>query len=217
MQTKPQTLEAFEVEKLLGYLKHDHTTANKRIQCLRNWAMATVMLEAGLRVGELVQLKISDLWFQCHPVKTLVVRAQIAKNKRSREIPVSERLCKAIKELAESYWPDPNLFAEIWAFRSMKPREILSTRQVERIITRAGTNALGKSVNPHMLRHTFATRLMRVTDMRTVQILLGHSQITSTQIYTHPNGEDMRKAIDAVEGGAWESDARAGRISRAHS
>ncbi|GAH69734.1 unnamed protein product, partial [marine sediment metagenome] len=54
--------------------------------------------------------------------------------------------------------------------------------------------------HPHMLRHTFASKLMRVTSMRTVQELLGHSSITSTQIYTHPNEDDKKKAIKGLDG-----------------
>lgn len=198
MSSSPDCLEPDQLELLLSKLLNDHNTAKQRTRCIRNWAMALVMVETGCRVGELVQLSISHLWFQSHPVTNLVINAEIAKNKKPRTIPISQRLCAAITTTAESYWAtaadDPSCFA----FRNSSLFNNVSTRQVERIITTAGMKSLGIPVNPHMLRHTFANRLRDKTDLRTIQELLGHSNISSTQIYTHPNGEDKRKAIDAV-------------------
>jgi len=85
------------------------------------------------------------------------------------------------------------------AFYSVQPGQPLSERHVQRIISSASVKAFGRSINPHVLRHTFGTRLMRVTDMRTVQELLGHKSLASTQIYTHPNEQDKHKAIQNMD------------------
>jgi len=71
----------------------------------------------------------------------------------------------------------------------------ITTRQVERIIKHAAIASIGRPANPHMLRHTFATKLMRITNVRVVQELLGHRNLSSTQIYTHPNQDDFAAAI----------------------
>jgi len=198
MPATPKILLAPDLVKFLNYLKSDHNTKRQKTNCIRNYAMACLMVEAGLRVGEVVKVRIESLWFAGKPVTTLVVSSVIAKNHKQRSIPVSERLCGAILDLSESdYWVPDQTGAD-FAFSGECKTYTMSTRQVERIFNRAGMKSIGRPVNPHMLRHTFATRLMKVTDMRTVQMLLGHSNLSSTQVYTHPNGEEMRKAIDAV-------------------
>jgi len=156
------------------------------------------MLEAGLRVGELVQLELQHLYFSGKPVRTIIIPDTIGKKGRTREIPVSTKLHNALQEHYDRLTPGPDDRPNILAFKTPSQDKPLTTRQVERIMNRAGMDALGFPVWPHMLRHTFATRLMKVTDMRTVQELLGHSSITSTQIYTHPSTEDKRIAVDAI-------------------
>jgi len=194
----PKILLAPDLVKFLNYIKNDHHTERQKIKCIRNYAMACLMVEAGLRVGEVVKVRIEHLWFSLKPVTNLIVTSDIAKNHKQREIPVSERLYGSILDLHEYFWSIDYRISSCNAFSASAESPALSSRQVERIFNRAGMNSIGRPVNPHMLRHTFATRLMKVTDMRTVQTLLGHSNLSSTQVYTHPNGEEMRKAIDAV-------------------
>lgn len=215
MTTAVRTLSEDEAHKLLQYLKHDHRTARQQHLCVRNYVLACIMLEAGLRVGEVVQLKVSHLWFIDQPVTNLIVTSDIAKNHKQREIPVSAYLRNAIRFLQEDFWltADPLSITNAFCYAMNKFK--LSTRQVERIIDNAGMKSLGRPVNPHLLRHTFATRLSRVTNIRIVQLLLGHNNLSSTQIYTHPNADDLQAAINAVEGGSLESKARADRINGA--
>jgi integrase/recombinase XerC len=199
----PQTLTRDEVGKLLQELGQDkpckHTQANRA----RDKALALFMLETGLRVGELVQLRISDVSFQTQPVKTLIVRPEIAKMHLERQIPVSGSLSKTIADLTAELWhphcQDPTTFC----FYRTDPTTHLTTRSVETIIRTAALAAIGRPIHPHMLRHTFASNLMRVASARIVQELLGHADLRSTQIYTHPNGDDLAAAIaakDAQEG-----------------
>jgi len=162
---------------------------------LRNVTATILMLDAGLRVGEVVGLTYDDLYFELKPVKTLIVRKMIAKKQHQREIPLTERL----RSILLCYYNYPPGFDFHLQQRPLISRTAqggtLTTRSVERIITSAGLAALGFPVNPHMLRHTYATKLMKVTDIRTVQELLGHKHVSSTQIYTHVNDEDKRRAV----------------------
>jgi len=157
--------------------------------------MALLMLDAGLRVGEVVQLWRSCLFVFGQPSKQVAVPESIAKNKMERHIPMSDRLSKAIARMNTFYWEEEPDDLKIFSFYTNNPRKPLTTRQVNRIINKAGRVALNRPIHPHVLRHTFATRLMRITDLRTVQELLGHKSITSTQIYTHPNNQDRENAI----------------------
>ena len=167
---------------------------------LRNLLAALFMLDAGLRVGEVTGLRYTDVYFELQPVKTLRVRKIIAKKHHEREIPLTERIIIVLGHYHNCpplIWKYP--FAQPLIRR--KPQGIaLTTRSLERIVTKAGESALGFPVNPHMLRHTYATKLMKVTDIRTVQELMGHKHVSSTQIYTHVNDEDKRKAITDLQG-----------------
>lgn len=195
----PKTLTTDEVTLLLHAFAGDDVASKRGHQALRNYTMTILMLDAGLRVGEAVKLRRSDLYFNCEPVTSIIVRADIAKNETERTIPVSQRLTNALK----MYFPLSTTIYPAWyhefAFRSQTWGYPITTRQVERIIRQAALKSLGRPIHPHVLRHTFASRLMRKTNMRTVQELLGHKNLSSTQIYTHPNGDDLRKAIDSLD------------------
>lgn len=205
----PKTLTTEESDKLLNKLLGNYHEKNYHPKRIRNYTMALLMLDAGLRVGEVVQLHGYHLYFNCLPVTSIIIPPEIAKNKMERIIPVSQRLSDALKK----YHTTP-LAAYIkptgtYAFYTAGTGQSLTTRQVERIIRAAAMKALGRPVHPHVLRHTFASNLMRVTNMRTVQELLGHKNLSSTQIYTHPNSEDLKKAIDSLpaiqEAGCYDS------------
>jgi len=192
----PKTLTPDQCRSLLVELMRDHTTENQMSKALRNNAMAIVMLETGIRVGELCGLRVDDLWFAGQPVTNLVVRKDIAKNKKERQIPISMTLCETLKHINEVLWSLNNAVSSSYAFFAHDPSKPLTTRSVERIILKAGMKAFNIEVTPHMLRHTFGSRMMRKTNARVVQALLGHSSLQSTQIYMHPNSEDLQKAID---------------------
>ncbi|GAJ04418.1 unnamed protein product [marine sediment metagenome] len=97
------------------------------------------------------------------------------------------------------WWYSDHNHGARYAFYATWCMRPLTVRQVQRIITFAGKLSMGRNIHPHLLRHTFATRLMRNTSMAVVQQLLGHTNLSSTQIYTHPNGEDRKKAIDSLD------------------
>lgn len=199
MSNSPKTLDVTEQHQLLDALLCKDAPHKSFRKGIRNYLIGCLMLEAGLRVGEVVALKIRHLYFGGIPVLNLVLSPEITKNKKERIVPVSTRLKNAIEE----YWKEhPTLknhveAASVWLVGD--GCRTITTRQVERIVNKAGWDSLGRPVHPHMLRHTFATKLMRVTDIRTVQELLGHSNVTTTQIYTHPNADDKKKAITKLD------------------
>ncbi len=192
------TLTADECDALLDQLLSPRSPRHTPRVHYRNYTMALLMLDAGCRVGELVQLEQSQLWFAHCAVGALTIEKNQAKNKHERTIPISERLSDAIKQMHEWWWNNDHEHGTCYAFYATWCIRPLTVRQVQRIITAAGKLSIGRDIHPHLLRHTFGTRLMNKTSMRTVQELLGHKRISSTQIYTHPSGEDKRKAIDAL-------------------
>jgi integrase/recombinase XerC len=194
----PPTLEAPECEKLLDALLSNDSTAKKKLKAVRNHCMALLMLDAGLRVGELVSLRLADLYFNNAPVRTIFIKPHMTKNKVEHSIPVSQRLSQALSDYLRA-WPclDPDR-GDDFAFANTISKRPLTTKQVDRLIRAAGWKAFGRPVHPHMLRHTFASKLMRVTNSSTVQQILGHKFLTSTQVYCHPNEEDKRQAIDSA-------------------
>ncbi len=199
MSPTPKTLTTEDLEKLLLCIRDSYTNDMQERKAVRNFTIALLMCEAGLRVGEVVKLKEPDLYYNSVPVTSIIISAEIAKNKRERQIPVSQRLSDALKNHYRNIQYYGNNIEPCFVFHHGRPYRPITTRQVERIIRAAAIRALGRPVHPHVLRHTFATRLMRVTSARTVQELLGHTSLSSTQIYTHPNSDDLKKAIDSID------------------
>lgn len=198
MKNSPPTLTGDELFLLFDELRKHAGSATSIQKALRNYTMALLMVDAGLRVGEVVALEMSDLYIDSNPVQTLLVRAKISKNKKERTVPLSPRLRETLTEYRED-WPWLE-FAGLhsWAFCTSFQLRPISTRQVERIIRTAAVKSIGRPITPHVLRHTFASRLMQRTNIRVVQELLGHSSVISTQIYTHPNENHKKHAIQQL-------------------
>ncbi len=199
MSTAPKTLTVTECHQLLDALICKDGTKKQFRKGVRNYLMALLMLDAGLRVGEVVRLKLSDLFFSGTAIKAIVIGDGLAEKDCTREVPASGRIIDAIEEMAKCWWVQEYWTIQGYAFFTVDENTPLTTRQVERIIRAAAMKCLGRPVHPHVLRHTFASRLMRKTNARVVQELLGHKNLSSTQIYTHPNGEDLKQAIDRID------------------
>lgn len=194
-----KTLTILESNQLLDELLREYGTFQQKLRGLRNYTIGLLMLDAGLRVGEVTALLVTDLQTENGPVSSLVVRAEIAKGGRERVIPTTQRLRRAIEKMSSQFWPSPVYLPVQFAFYFDEPASPLTTRQIERIIRSAAVHALGRNIHPHQLRHTFATRLMRTCNIRIVQELLGHANLSSTQIYTHPDQQAKTEAIEQLE------------------
>lgn len=198
MSKSPKTITASEQELLLNWLwPNKFGTIRDAVPC-RNYTMTLFMLFAGLRVGEMVQLTISDLWFENEPKKSLVARAEITKNKKERTIPLCQKIIDAVWELKHHWFANPTGWNNSCAFRQNYVHAHISVRRVQQIIANASEQSIGRKIHPHVLRHTFGTKLMRITNTRVVQQLLGHSSLATTQIYTHPNQDDLTEAINGL-------------------
>jgi site-specific recombinase XerD len=194
-----EILSTEERHALLASMVPKNESPERAFKQLRNRTMVMVMLETGLRVSELCGLAASDLYFAEKPVLQLVVRPEIAKNKSERTIPVSTLLSVTLAEWWRCAKPAYLTNPIAPAFQTLPNGHRITPRQVERIVRAVGIQVIGRDIHPHILRHTFATRLMRITNARVVQELLGHKHLTTTQIYTHPNSTDLRQAVNKIE------------------
>ena len=195
---KPETLTIDQANRLIAKLSEHTRTRASRLKAIRNKTIALLMLDAGLRCGEVIACSVGDLSFNGGPVSQIILNKEIAKKAGTRSVPVSPRLHTQLVLMLTSWWILPNFSPASAAFWTCPDGYRLSVRQVQRIISQAAREIFGHTVNPHMLRHTFASNLMRKTNIRVVQTLLGHKCLSSTQIYTHPDAEDLRTAINSL-------------------
>jgi len=198
MSKNPETLTAQESELLLEALVVKRAQNGQRWKSQRNYLIALLMLDAGLRVGEVCRLRISDLFFEATPKRALQIDSVIAEKGCTRLVPLSERTVRAMEQMWILVWRGRSVHSGQFAFTNTPETRPITVRQIQRIIGGAGLKSIGRKIHPHVLRHTFATRLMRVTSTAVIQRLLGHKNLSSTQVYTHPNGDDLRAAVDSI-------------------
>lgn len=187
-----------QANKLLHAVRYTHRSPATQHSATRNYLLLSLMTDAGLRVGELVLLHNDDVYFAGQPQHTLNLRSQTTKTQTTRLIPLTDRIQWAINNYIDSkldYTPNRH---STWLFPSKYNPGHITTRQVQRIVQRKGIDLLNIELHPHILRHTFATRLMRTTSIAIVQELLGHRRLSSTQVYLHPNNQDLKSAIDKL-------------------
>jgi integrase/recombinase XerD len=181
----PKFLTVGEVELLL------RQPDEKDIHGLRDKAMLELLYATGLRVSELVRLKIKDLNLEDGFLLCL------GKGGKERIVPVGESAKSAIRSYLGQ--ARPLLLKEPNNFLFLTRRGSAFTRQGfwKLLKSYAKKADLGRKISPHILRHTFATHLLeRGADLRSVQLMLGHSQITTTQIYTHVSRQQLRRVYD---------------------
>ena len=157
----------------------------------RNRAIIEVLFSCGLRVSELVNLKLSNLYLQEEYVRVM------GKGLKERLVPISR---KAIEEL--NYWFfDRNLMKikageEDYVFLNRRGAHLTRTMILIMIKAQAKEAGIQKTISPHTLRHSFATALLEGgADLRFIQALLGHEDIGTTEIYTHIDTSTLRQEI----------------------
>lgn len=157
----------------------------------RNRAIIEVLFSCGLRVSELVNLKLSNLYLEEEYVRVL------GKGSKERLVPISQR---AIRELG--FWfNDRNLMRikpgeEDYVFLNRNGSHLTRTMILIMIKRQAKAAGIQKTISPHTLRHSFATALLEGgADLRIIQALLGHESIGTTEIYTHIDTSTLRREI----------------------
>jgi len=149
-------------------------------ETLKSSLILQLLYSSGLRVSEIVNLKKQDLDFNEN-----MGWVRKGKGKKDRMFVLSKKLSKKLQKFINKH-NDWN-----YLFSKEKP---LTTRNIQKIVQKAAQKAgINKSVHPHTLRHSFATHLLESgVDIRKIQILLGHSSIATTQLYTHISNEQLK-------------------------
>lgn len=172
-KTLPKVLSKNEVKNILNSCKN-----------IKHHCILMLIYSAGLRRGELINLKIVDI-----DSARMIINIIGAKGKKDRISLLSINMLSLLRKYYKEYKPKEYLFEGAKGGK-------YSPTSVAKILKKASTNAgIKKNVTPHMLRHSFATHLLEQgTDLRYIQELLGHSSSKTTEIYTHVS----KKAIDKI-------------------
>jgi len=145
---------------------------------------------AGLRVSEVVALKVSDI-----DSERLLLRIEQGKGRKDRFAMLSPRLLHLLRDWYRIARP------AVWLFPGRDPMLPMTTRQFNRAVhTAAGMAGIKKRVTPHTLRHSFATHLLEQnTDVRLIQVLLGHAKVDTTALYTQVATNVIRAVISPLD------------------
>ncbi len=172
-KTLPNVLSKEEIKSLL----EAHTNPKHK-------AMLCLIYSCGLRRGELLQLKLSDI-----DSKRGIVIIRQAKGKKDRIAPLSEKILVQLREYYTLYKP------QTWLFEGQTPGEAYDERSLQQVLKSALVKSgIHKPVSLHWLRHSYATHLLESgTDLRYIQELLGHKSSRTTEIYTHVSTREIKK------------------------
>lgn len=182
----PDTLEYIEIEKLLATI--DLSTPDGG----RNRAMIEVLYSSGLRVSELVELKIANVYYDIGFLRV------IGKGNKERLVPIGKEALKYLKTYIHEIRVHIPVKKDFESHIFLNNRGGRISRVSVFLIIKRLTASIGlkKSISPHTFRHSFATHLIEGgADLRAVQEMLGHESITTTEIYTHLDRDYLRQVI----------------------
>ena len=149
---------------------------------LKHKTILVLIYSCGLRISELINLKINDI-----DTQRMLIQIRNSKGNKDRQVQLAEQIHQLIKRYNNEYNPKQFLFNGLNSYQ-------YSTASIQKIIKRAAIKAdIRKNVTPHTLRHSFATHLLEDgIDIRYIQTILGHSNIQTTQIYTHVSSRHLK-------------------------
>ncbi|MDD5350066.1 MAG: tyrosine recombinase XerD [Chthoniobacteraceae bacterium] len=178
----PETLNEAEVERLLESIPTDQPLG------LRDRAMVELLYASGLRISELVNARLEHLFLE-----EKIIRVT-GKGNKTRLVPVGGKACAALAAYLERERPryvKRRTGSEL--FLSVRGGKLTTVRCWQIIKARAKFAGLEENVYPHLLRHSFATHLLaNGADLRLIQEMLGHADISTTQVYTHVDSSRLK-------------------------
>lgn len=190
--TLPDIVRTDELENILAEKETLQSLSEDREYDLRSLLVTEILYTLGLRRAELIALNDRDITFDPGEIKVTGKRA------KQRVVPAPMKLLQYIKEwqtLRDSLWP---------ALEEPKPLIVvkgkrISPSQVYSIVKASLAGSSSRKKSPHALRHSFATAMLNEgADLNSVKEFLGHSSLSTTQIYTHVSFAEMRKAYDSA-------------------
>ncbi len=182
----PDTLSLMDIDKLIAAV--DASTP----EGMRNKTMIEVLYGCGLRVSELITLRISNLYLEIEFIKI------VGKGNKDRLVPIGSQANKFLKIWLEEVRPHLSIQngEEDMVFLNRRGKRLSRVYVFMVIKDLAEKIGLKKSISPHTFRHSFATHLIEGgADLRAVQEMLGHESITTTEIYTHLDREYLKSVI----------------------
>lgn len=182
----PDTLTLPDINRIIGAIELDSDLGK------RNHCIIEVLYGCGLRVSELIELKISNINFQENYIKVL------GKGKKIRFVPLAGYTATLLLNYISEIRSKIRISKRYEDTLFLNSRGTSMSRVIVFLIIKELTDKAGvsKKISPHTFRHSFATHLLQNgADLRYIQEMLGHSSITSTEIYTHLKTEELRDVI----------------------
>ena len=183
----PETLSIQEIQIIIDAIDLDSKEG------MRNKAILETLYSCGLRVSELVNLKVQNLFLDIGFIKVL------GKGLKERLVPIGTKAAECISLYMKEYRINTNISEGFEGYLFINRRGKNLTRNmifiiVKDLVKKAGLN---KNISPHTFRHSFATHLIEGgADLRAVQEMLGHESITTTEIYTHLNKNYLKEVVN---------------------
>ena len=182
----PEVLDQEDIKKIL-----------KQIKNIKHHTMISIIYSAGLRISELLNLKISDI-----DSNRMVIRIRLAKGRKDRQVVLSPKILDLLRTYYLQYKPKDFLFeGQVQKGDSVDLSRQYSSKSVQNVLKRALKSAgIIKHATPHTLRHSYATHLYESgVDLRSIQVLLGHSSSKTTEIYTHVSKIHLQKIKSPID------------------
>ena len=187
----PRPKKPFKLPEILA--EEEIIMIIKNIENIKHRVMIMTAYSAGLRVSEIINLKINDI-----DSKRMMMHIKAGKGKKDRLVPLSKKLLEALREYYKIYKPKQYLFEGQYG-------GMYSTRSAQLILQHAKAKAgIRKKGSIHSLRHSYATHLMEAgTDIRIIQDLLGHNSIKTTMRYMHVSKKEIGKVQSPLDKLSW--------------